>query len=171
MCDFTPVRNALIALAVFVGLAVSSAFFAWGWTYSKTPWGAIVASVCFWVAATWCMAAGVALGILLNAVRAFCACARKVNAACASPCDSIEGAIFTLAAALLTMFITCGALGSGASGVDATVALFLLVIAFFIAAFGTVMTLIGSLNLASCQSAPRPGPPSGPPGGTGPTPM
>lgn len=174
MCNFAAVRNWLIAMTFLIGAAVSSAFFAWGWVYSKTPWGEIIATVSFAAAASWCVGALTALFILDGAVMTFCACA-SANPACAAVCSRIRRELFALAFALMALIVACLVMAKPPVGPVLLAAALAAVIA------ASVVVGISMLNLATCQStaAPTPTPPMGGSGivpvgpapvGTGPAP-
>lgn len=165
MCDFSPVRNWLIAFFSLVAAAVSSAVFAWAWSTSGTPWGQIISTVSYWAAFGWCLGALFALSSLSDALRAFCECA-AANSICADACKRLTVALFTLAATLMILLAASGASATGV-GFAAQIAL---LIGITGATVASTIVFAVALDLASCQSTTPPTPPPIPPIKPGPGP-
>lgn len=155
MCNFSPVRNLLIALAAAVGWAVSSAWFAYFWggvpVVSTISWGITGAAAVLVLVLTL---------LAISAVNTFCTCVAAVSA-CSTACTTIN-------TALLLTLLPIFALGYvSANHADRNVAL--LIVFYVTSAFAVLTGWIASLaaTLSTCQNPPRP--PTPPPGsGSGP---
>jgi hypothetical protein len=162
MCDFTPVRNWLIAVGVLIGGAVSSAMFGWAWSYAKVPWGAIVSSIGFWAALTWGTAAMAALGFgFKGALDTFCACTAS-KPICAAACADANAAYGGLMLALFgfnALSFGCAAYGAP------TPLLILLAVSIAAVLAGSIALTLAAAKLSSCQSGASPTPPPPPTGG------
>lgn len=101
MCDFSPVRNWMIALGILIGFAVSSAFFALGW--ANSPWPLLLISIIsFGIAATGCAVAIGLIRLALDAVELYCKCKGR---ACAGPCSLLPKWMMTIMVGLAGLCI------------------------------------------------------------------
>ena len=104
MCNFIPVRNWLIALGIFVGFAVSSAYFAMLW--QKSGGFPLVTTISYSATGTWCASALITAAFTFGALASFCTCAAAVPA-CAAGCTSIRTALTALTVALVVLMVGC----------------------------------------------------------------
>ena|SRR5947209_8719130 len=148
MCDFGPVRNWVTAVGVLLGLAVSSAVFAFVMAQGKAPWTQIVSTISYWAAATWCTAGGFTCIGLNSAVNTYCNCA-KDRGSCAKACRDFQIAFWGVASAFLAVGIASMALATGASLPGDLIVFWIMIIGATAAEIGLVMA---SINLGSCQS-------------------
>lgn len=165
MCDWTPVRNWLIAALVTMALAVASVFVALN--LSSVP-----QSIAMLVAAAM---TGLAIGLIslaLGALTAFCACA---GPPCAGPCANLRAVLLAINVVLGIQVAACLAtaavvlipiLGTWLGGRQIYVIYGALVlqVALLVSAFAFLA------QLSSCQPGRPPvmPPPTTPPVGTGP---
>ena len=145
MCNFVPVRNWLIGLALMLSLALSSAWFAYVW------FGTYVGAISFTFAAAWCVAAGVFVGYAGAAAARFCTCVTAVKA-CTVACSQIVPAIY---AALIPLFVLGATCVAGAFGINFAQVFPLLF--WTSGALGVATVYVGYLAsvLGSCQSPGR----------------
>lgn len=156
MCNFVPLRNWLIALAIATGWAVSSGWFAYAW--NDYPF---VGAISWSITLTAAIATSVCLVGALTAASTFCACVAAISA-CTTACSSISSALLFVWAPVAGLIVAAGgALGYGATKSTLLVAMFLVT-----AAFAAMTIYIASLaiTLGSCQApraprrrGPRPG--------------
>lgn len=148
MCDFAPVRNWVTAVGVLLGLAVSSAVFAFVMSQGKTPWTQIVSTISYWAAATWCTAGGITCFGLSSAVDTYCKCA-KDQGTCTKACRDFQLALWGAVSAFLAVGIMSLGLATGASDPGVLIVLWIAIIGATMAEINLIVT---SANLGSCQS-------------------
>lgn len=160
MCDFSPVRNWLIAMMVALGGAISSVIL--GVAYP------LIAAACFWAAFGWAAGAlgfGIAASLALDT---FCKCASN-SPACVSTCGTMKSLMSALIPTLFVGMAMTGALAFSGAPVNWMLAV---LAAAGILALGLAATLLGLLvDLGKCQSVtslPIPPPIGGSGSGTAP---
>jgi len=148
MCDFTSVRNLLVAIGSLLTLAVSSAIFAFTMSQGKAPWTAIAAEISFSATAVWCTAGVIAVLALNNAVNTYCDCAKGVGT-CSRVCKDFGFVIWTIFGAFLGLGVVSLMFATGA----ADFLINLILWGFIVGATAAGINLvIASINLGACQT-------------------
>jgi hypothetical protein len=168
MCDWTPVRNWLIAALVAIALAVAAIFVA-------INLASVAQAIAMLVAAGFTGLAIGAISFALGALSTFCACAGQ---SCAGPCGNLRGILLAANVVLgiqLTACLTTAAivlipiLGQWLGGRQIYVIYGALVIQLgLIAAAFTFMAQLATCQPAPPPTTPTPPTPPTPPVGTGP---
>lgn len=148
MCNFTPVRNWVIAVGVLLGLAVSSAVFGFVMSQGKLPWTQIISTISYWAAVTWCTAGGITCFGLNSAVDTYCTCA-KDRGTCTKACRDFQLAFWGIASAFLALWVVSMALATGVSDPGSLLVFWGVIIGASLAGIGLV---IASISLGSCQT-------------------
>src|SRR5262245_16798495 len=105
MCDISPLRNWLLALAAAVGWAISSAWFAYFWMGFP-----IVSGISWSITGIAALLALIFLLFALGAASTFCSCVAGVRA-CALACTSIRYALTALLAPIVALLVVAAAGG------------------------------------------------------------
>ena len=169
MCDFTPVRNWLIGLAAAITVAAAVALGAAA--VNNTGWYAWLAPAGMILAAAITASAILLCGAAIDALDAFCACA---GSRCAGACSNLRA---TLNAARVVFGIQATAclVAAGVSWIPwvGAAPIYVIIGALIVQLALIISAIYFVTQLASCQTAPTPTPPSPPttpkpPVGTGP---
>jgi hypothetical protein len=164
MCDLTPVRNWLIATAaaIFVAVAiiVGAAIANGSWWYAwAAPFGMLAAAGATGLAILFCNRA-------IAALDTFCACA---GPRCAGPCGNLRRTLVAAGVVLGIQATACLAAAAAAwIPVAGQVVMWTIIGALVIQAALIISAIAFMTQLATCQSAPAPTPPTPPPVGAAP---
>jgi hypothetical protein len=169
MCDWTPVRNWLIAALIAIALAVVAIFVA-------ISLGSVAQAIAMLVAAAFTGLAIGAISLAIGALDTFCACA---GPSCAGPCGNLRGILIAVNVVLGIQVTAClttalvvliPILGQWLGGRQIYV-----IYGALVAQLVLIAAAIGFMTqLATCQPAPpptTPTPPTPPTPPVGPMPM